>query len=81
MEEELKKGQLLILKVAPYYEKEYFYEITSAGEKLVRASLYNSPRVKKSWTRDELDSMFEHGIVRIATQSEKPKGGAEFSGS
>lgn len=81
MDEELKKGQLLILKVAPYYEKEYFYEITSAGEKLVRANLYNSPRVKKSWSREELESMFEHGIVRIASEKERPDGGAEFSGS
>ncbi|HMO23659.1 MAG TPA: hypothetical protein PKC98_22065 [Candidatus Melainabacteria bacterium] len=80
MDLEFKKGQLLILKVAPYYEREYFYEITSAGDKLVRASLYHSPKVKKSWSREELETMFNLGIARIAKDHEKPRGGAEFSG-
>lgn len=81
MDPELKKGQLIILKVAPYFEKEYFYEITSAGEKLVRANLYNSPTVKKSWSVAELETMFDHGIARIPDDHERPRGGAEYSGA
>ncbi|MBK9143717.1 MAG: hypothetical protein IPM23_14535 [Candidatus Melainabacteria bacterium] len=79
MESKFQKGQLLIVKVPPYYEKEYFYEIKSAGEKLVRADLYHSPTVKKSWTVGELETLMEHGIVRLAMDHEKPRGSAEHS--
>lgn len=72
MKERLQKGQLLVVKVAPLYEKEYFYQITSAGEKLVRADLFHSPKVKKNWTIEELEILMEHGIVRVARDDEKP---------
>lgn len=67
---ELKKGTLLVLKVPPFFTKSYLYEVTSAGGKLVRASLYHSPTVKKSWAMDELQAMFDHGIVRLATDED-----------
>lgn len=70
--ERLQKGQLLVVKVAPLYEKEYFYQVTSAGEKLVRADLFHSPKVKKNWTIEELEILMEHGIVRLAKENEKP---------
>jgi hypothetical protein len=72
MKERLQKGQLLVVKVAPLYEKEYFYQVTSAGEKLVRADLFHSPKVKKNWTIEELEILMEHGIVRVARDDEKP---------
>lgn len=74
---EIEKGTLLIVKTPPYFTKEYFYEVTSAGEKLVRASLYHSPRVKKSWKLDELEMLIEHGIIRIAKEDERPGDSAE----
>ena len=67
---ELNKGTLLAIKAPPYFNKEYFYEVTSAGEKLIRASLFHSPTVRKSWSREELRVQFEHGVVRLATESE-----------
>ncbi|HEY9788380.1 MAG TPA: hypothetical protein V6D17_23525 [Candidatus Obscuribacterales bacterium] len=72
MSEEFKKGQLLKVKTPPYYEKEYFYEITSAGDKLIRASLYHSPKVRKSWSRHELELLIEMGVVRLAREGETP---------
>ncbi|MBX9669774.1 MAG: hypothetical protein K2X93_19275 [Candidatus Obscuribacterales bacterium] len=77
MKEKIQKGCLLVVKVAPYYEKEYYYEVTSAGDKLIRADLYHSPRVKKSWTVRELDALINMGIVRIARVDERPQGSAE----
>ena len=74
-ETEIKKGQLLILKVPPFYEKEYFYEVTSAGEKLIRASLFHSPTVKKSWSTEDFQMLLDHGIIRFAGENEKPSGG------
>ncbi len=68
------KGQLLIVKVPPYYEKEYFYEVTSAGDKLVRANLYRSPKVKRSWTIEEFTLSIEMGVLRIAKEDESPPG-------
>ncbi|HEY9775272.1 MAG TPA: hypothetical protein V6C81_16015 [Planktothrix sp.] len=67
-----KKGQLLIVKAPPFYNKEYFYEIVSAGGKQIRATLYHSPKVKKSWTVDELKLLIEHGVIRIAKDGEQP---------
>lgn len=67
---ELNKGTLLAIKAPPYFNKEYFYEVTSAGEKLIRASLFHSPTVRKSWSREELRVQFEHGVVRLATEAE-----------
>jgi hypothetical protein len=77
MKEEIRKGQLLIVKSPPYYEKEYFYQVTSAGDKLIRADLYHSPKVKKSWTVIELEKLIEFGIVRLAQEHERPQGSAE----
>lgn len=77
MKESIEKGCLLVVKVPPYYEKEYFYEVTSAGGKLVRANLYHSPKVRKSWTKDELEALFEMGIIRLAGEDERPAGSAE----
>ena len=67
------KGQLLAVKAPPYYKKEYIYVVTSAGEKLVRADLYHSPKVKKSWSREELRLSIEMGIIRLASDSDISK--------
>jgi hypothetical protein len=68
----VQKGQLLIVKVPPYYEKEYFYAVTSAGDKLVRANLYRSPKVKRSWNIEEFKLLIEMGMLRIAADNEAP---------
>jgi hypothetical protein len=70
--DDVKKGQLLVVKAPPYYSKEYFYEVVSAGSKQVRASLYHSPKVKKSWTLEELKLLLEMGIVRLPEPGESP---------
>jgi hypothetical protein len=75
----VQKGQLLIVKVPPYYEKEYFYEVTSAGDKLVRANLYRSPKVKRSWNIEEFRLLIEMGMLRIASENEAPPGVAKSS--
>ncbi len=77
MEANIQKGSLLIVKTPPYYEKEYFYEVTSAGDKLIRANLYHSPKVRKSWSVEELDALINLGIIRLAKENERPEGGAE----
>ena len=33
---------------------------------MIRASLHNSPRVKKNWTKEELAILFDMGIVSLA---------------
>ena len=68
---DIKKNQLIWVKAPPYYEKEYLYEVTGAGDKSIRASLYHSPRVRKSWTTEEFALLIEMGIVRIAKEDEK----------
>jgi len=68
----IKKGQLLGVKAPPYYSKEYIYQVTSAGDKLIRADLYHSPKVKKSWSREELELLMEMGVVRLAEATEAP---------
>ena len=68
---ELKKGQLLKVKAPPYFEKEYIYEITGAGDKMIRASLHHSPKVKKNWTKEELEILFEMGVVALFSETEK----------
>jgi hypothetical protein len=67
---ELKRGSLLVIKTPPFFNKEYLYEITSAGDKLIRASLYHSPTVRRSWTKEALQVHFEHGIVRTANDAD-----------
>jgi hypothetical protein len=70
--DDLKKGQLLLVKAPPYYEKEYFYEITGAGDKQIRAALYHSPKVKKSWSVEEFKLLQEMGVIRLAKEGERP---------
>ena len=65
---ELKKGTVLVLKVPPYFTKEYLYEITSAGEKLIRANLYRSAKVRKQWSKEELQALFNNEIARLADE-------------
>jgi hypothetical protein len=72
----IKKGQLLVVKAPPYYKTEYFYEITAAGEKQIRASLYHSPKVKKSWTHEQLNLLMEMGVIRFPKEGELPPGQA-----
>jgi hypothetical protein len=67
---DLKKGDLLAVKAPPYYKDEYIYEVTSAGEKMVRAALEHSPKVRKSWTAQELQLMIQMGVVRLITPDE-----------
>jgi hypothetical protein len=69
----LKKGTLLLVKAPPYYKDEYFYEVISAGEKMVRAALYHSPKVRKSWSPEELRLSIEMGVVRFAKEGESPQ--------
>lgn len=59
------KGQLILVKAPPYYEKEYVYEIISAGDKQIRATLHHSPKVKKSWTLQEFLLHMKMGLVRV----------------
>ena len=66
----LRKGMLLVVKTPPYYSREYLYEITSAGEKLIRAALYHSPTVKKSWTNEELSALIDLKIIRLASDED-----------
>ncbi len=66
----MRKGNILVVKAPPYYNKSYLYEIVSAGEKIVRANLYKSPTVRKSWGRDELLLLFDMEIVRFATDQD-----------
>lgn len=71
--EEIKKGQLLSVKAPPYYNKEYIYEVTRAGDKLVSASLYHSPTVRKSWKQEEFLLLIEMGIIRLVGPEELQK--------
>lgn len=71
--ERLKKGQLLVVKVPPFYDHEYLYEISGAGGKLVRATLYRSPKVKKQWSFDDLELLFGNGMIRFAEETDLQK--------
>jgi hypothetical protein len=68
--ERLKKGAILVVKVPPFYDKEYLYEISGSGGKVVRANLYHSPRVKKEWSMDDLALLFGNGMVRFAEEAD-----------
>lgn len=72
MTEKIVKGSFLVVKTPPYYRDEYFYEVVSAGAKIIRARLHHSPKVKKSWGVDELKLLIEMGVVRIAEAGELP---------
>ncbi len=61
---------MLIVKVPPFFDREYFYEVMGAGGKVIRASLYHSPKVKKHWTMEEYDLLIEHGIIRLAEKQD-----------
>ena len=62
---EVKRGQLLKVKAPPLYEKEYLYIVTGAGDKMIRADLQHSPKVKKQWTQEEFELLIKHGIIRL----------------
>jgi hypothetical protein len=68
----IKKGDALGVKAPPYYKIEYLYEVTGCGDKVVRAHLRGSEKVKKSWTREELSLLIEMGVVRICPPDEVP---------
>ncbi|HIA53873.1 MAG TPA: hypothetical protein EYN91_17575 [Candidatus Melainabacteria bacterium] len=68
---EIKKGQLLKVKAPPYYEKEYVYEVSGAGGKVIRANLHHSPKVKKSWTLEELEILFDMGIITLMDEKQQ----------
>lgn len=72
MVSEISKGQLLVVKVPPYYTKEYFYEVESAGKKQIRAKLYHSPKVRKSWTKEEFGVLLDMQLIRLAEPGELP---------
>lgn len=65
-----KKGRLLVVKVPPFYEKEYLYEVSGAGGAVVRANLFHSPRVKKQWSLEDLELLFDSGMVRLAEDAD-----------
>lgn len=65
-----KKGQFLCIKTPPYYEKEYTYQISAAGEKQIKAELYKSPKVRKSWSVKEFDLLIEMGVIRVMNEHE-----------
>lgn len=71
-EQELKKGQLLLVAAPPYYKKHYLYEVTGAGGKAVRAVLYHSPTVRKSWSQEEFWLLFDMGVIKLADPSSIP---------
>jgi hypothetical protein len=70
---DLKKGTLIVVKTPPYFSKEYVYEVIGAGKSQVRASLYHSPKVRKSWPVDELAMLFEMKIIRLAEKGDLDK--------
>ncbi len=61
---------MLVVKAPPFFDREYMYEITSAGTSLVRATLQHSPKVKKQWTLDDLEILFENGMIRFANEKD-----------
>ncbi len=61
------KGDTLLVKTPPYFEKEYTYEVTSAGDKQIRANLKGSDKVKKVWARTEFALLVEMGIIKLIT--------------
>jgi hypothetical protein len=61
----ISKGQLLGVMTPPYYTKEYVYEVTGCGDKIIRAILKGSAKVRKSWSREELLLLLEMGMVRL----------------
>ena len=71
--DKLKKGCLLVVKAPPFFDKEYIYEISGAGGKQIRATLYHSPRVKKQWSLDDLEILFDNGMIRFAEESDLNK--------
>ena len=61
------KGQLLVFKAPPFFDKEYLYQVTASGDKVIRADLYHSPRVKKNWTPAEFAILLEHEMIKLVT--------------
>lgn len=73
MPTKINKGTLLIVKSPPYYKDEYFYEVTSAGDKVIKANLWRSPKVRKSWNATEFQLLIKMGLVRLAQEGELPE--------
>ena len=71
--EKLQKGQILVVRTPPFFDKEYLYEIASAGDKLVRVNLLHSLTVKKQWTLTELDLLYKNKMVRFADETDQAK--------
>ena len=65
MKFDLKKGQKILFKAPPLFEREYVYVITACGDKLIRADLLHSPKVKKHWTHHEFDLLIKHGVISL----------------
>jgi hypothetical protein len=80
MPESLKKGQILVVKVPPFFDQEYFYEVIAAGGKVIRVSLYKSPKVKKHWSVEEYQLLTEHGMIRPAGAADLERLAAQEKG-
>jgi hypothetical protein len=70
MEIDLKKGQILVVKAPPLFEREYLYQVAASGNKVVRAHLYHCEKVKKHWSPEDFALLWEHGIVRLANEQD-----------
>lgn len=68
-----KKGQFISIKSPPYYEKEYIYQISAAGEKQIKAELYKSPKVRKSWSVKEFSLLIKMEVIRLLDENESSK--------
>lgn len=67
------KGQFIAVKSPPYYEKEYIYQISAAGEKQIKAELYKSPKVRKSWSVKEFSILIKMDVIRLLDEKESAK--------
>lgn len=66
---EVAKGDSLSVKAPPYFDKEYTYEVTSAGDRQIRATLKGSSKVKKLWERTEFALLVGMGMIKILPSS------------
>lgn len=70
---DITKGQSIIVKSPPYYEMEYEYIVIQAGEKIIKASLKGSIKVKKTWSRENFELLVHHEIIKIVALQENPE--------
>lgn len=66
----VQKGQFLTVKAPPYYKTEYLYQVTSAGCQIIRAALFHSPTVRKSWKHDEFMLLIEMGVIKLIEEDQ-----------